>query len=70
MEPDPLLAPTLIVASAATILLIAQRDLGTATLLIVIYTLIIYMASGRTRILGIASAVVLIAFLRAMLFST
>lgn len=57
-----LLAPTLIVASAATILLIAQRDLGTATLLIVIYTLIIYMASGRRRILGIASAVVLIAF--------
>jgi cell division protein FtsW (lipid II flippase) len=56
-----LTAPTLIVASAATALLIAQRDLGTASLLIVLYTLIIFMASGRRRILGIAAAVILAA---------
>jgi len=56
-----LIAPTLIIASAATALLIAQRDLGTATLLIVLYTLILFMASGKRRILGIAAAVILIA---------
>ncbi len=56
-----LLAPTLIVASAATALLIAQRDLGTATLLIVLYTLIIFMTSDRRRILIIAAAVILAA---------
>lgn len=56
-----LLAPTLTVAGTSAILLIAQRDLGTATLLIVLYTLIIFLASGRRRILGIALALILAA---------
>lgn len=63
-----LIAPTLIVAAAATALLIAQRDLGTASLLIVLYTLIIFIASGRRRILAIAAAVILAAGAAGYLF--
>ncbi len=50
-----LLAPTLIVASAALILLIAQRDLGTASLFIVLYTLMVYLSSSRKRVLFIGA---------------
>jgi len=56
-----LLAPTLVIAGAATVLLIAQRDLGTATLLIVLYTLIIFITTDRRRVLVIAAAVILAA---------
>ncbi len=63
-----LIAPTLIVVSAATALLIAQRDLGTASLLIVLYTLILFMASGRRRILAAAGGVILAAGITGYLF--
>jgi len=46
-----LLAPTIILGGAALLILIAQRDLGTATLFIIIYTLIVYLASGKRRVL-------------------
>lgn len=46
-----LLAPTLILAGAAITLLVAQRDLGTAMLIIIIYTIVVYLASGRRRVL-------------------
>ena len=46
-----LLIPTLIIAGAALLILIAQRDLGTASLFIVLYTIIVYLASGKRRIL-------------------
>ncbi len=46
-----LLTPTLVVTGAAALLLVAQRDLGTATLVVAIYTLVVFMASGRRRIL-------------------
>ena len=46
-----LLAPTLILMGAALGLLVAQRDLGTASLFILIYTAIVYMASGRKGLL-------------------
>lgn len=49
-----LLTPTLILAGAAIGLLIAQRDLGTATLIIIIYTAMVYLASGRRRVLIIS----------------
>lgn len=55
-----LLAPTLVLAGAAIALLIAQRDLGTATLMIIIYTIVVYMASGRRRVL-LVSLFILIA---------
>jgi len=56
-----LLAPTLIMAGAATVLLVAQRDLGTAILIIAIYTVIVYLASGRKRVLLISTGLMIIA---------
>lgn len=46
-----LLTPTIILGGAALLILVAQRDLGTASLFIIIYTLIVYLASGKRRIL-------------------
>ncbi len=46
-----LLTPTLIIIAAAVLILVAQRDLGTASIFIIIYTIIIYLASGKRRIL-------------------
>jgi cell division protein FtsW (lipid II flippase) len=46
-----LLAPTLIMSSAALALLAVQRDLGTASLFIIIYSVVIYLASQRKRML-------------------
>lgn len=56
-----LLTPTLILAGAALLILIAQRDLGTASLFIIIYMLIIYLASGKKRILLFSFIAILIA---------
>ncbi len=49
-----LLTPTLILITAAVLVLVAQRDLGTATLFILLYTIVIYLASGKRRILMIS----------------
>lgn len=46
-----ILTPTLVLAGAALLLLIAQRDLGTASLFIVLYALMVYLASGHRRVL-------------------
>lgn len=46
-----LITPTLIIAVASLAILIVQRDLGTASLFIVLYTLVIYVASGKRRVL-------------------
>lgn len=50
-----ILMPTLILTSAALVILLAQRDLGTASLFLLLYFTIIYLASGRWRILGIGA---------------
>lgn len=49
-----LLAPTLIMTGSAALMLVLQRDLGAATLIIGIYTLVIFLAAGRRRILIIS----------------
>jgi cell division protein FtsW (lipid II flippase) len=46
-----LLMPTILLGGAALLILIAQRDLGTASIFIIIYTLIVYLASGKKRVL-------------------
>jgi cell division protein FtsW (lipid II flippase) len=46
-----LLTPTLILAGVALALLVIQRDLGTASLFIMIYTVVVYLASNRWRLL-------------------
>lgn len=58
-----LLTPTLILIAAAVLILIAQRDLGTATLFIILYTIVIYLASGKRRILLISFFVVISALI-------
>ena len=55
----PLLYPTFLLSSVAILLLLFQRDLGTASIFIALYTIIIYLATGRRRTI-LVSAVVLI----------
>ena len=52
----PLLAPTVILMVAALLLLVIQRDLGTASIFIFLYTIIHFVASGKKRILLISVA--------------
>jgi len=47
----PLLIPTLTVTGLALLLLIVQRDLGTASIFIFIFTVFLFIATGRRRIL-------------------
>ena len=51
LRPIPLLAPTAVVMGIALILLFVQHDLGTASIFIMLYTIILYVASGKKRIL-------------------
>jgi len=53
-----LLFPTLIVTSLALLLLLVQRDLGTASIFICIFTVIIFFVTGKRRVL--ISAVLLL----------
>lgn len=46
-----LITPTLVVGLVSLAILVVQRDLGTASLLIVLYSLVIYVASGKRRVL-------------------
>ena len=46
-----LIYPTLLVSGIAILLLIFQRDLGTASIFIALYTIIIYLATGRRSVL-------------------
>ena len=60
----PLLFPTVLVSALAILVLVIQRDLGTASIMIFIYSAMIYIATGKKRLLlislaGIAIAVVL-----------
>jgi cell division protein FtsW (lipid II flippase) len=57
-----LLAPTLVISGIALLLLIAQRDLGTATLFILLYTIVIYLATGNKKVLFISFGAIIAAF--------
>ncbi|MDD2921425.1 MAG: FtsW/RodA/SpoVE family cell cycle protein [Anaerolineales bacterium] len=46
-----LLIPTLVVTGLALLLLLVQRDLGTASIFIFIFTVILFLATGKRRIL-------------------
>jgi cell division protein FtsW (lipid II flippase) len=56
-----LLTPTLVLIGLAVLILVAQRDLGTASLFIFIYTLVVYIASGKRRVLLISFLLVIAA---------
>jgi cell division protein FtsW (lipid II flippase) len=46
-----LLVPTLVVTGLALLLMLVQRDLGTASILICIFTIAIFLYSGKRRVL-------------------
>jgi cell division protein FtsW (lipid II flippase) len=47
----PLLVPTLVVTGIALLLLLVQRDLGTASIFICIFTIAIFLYTGKRRVL-------------------
>jgi cell division protein FtsW (lipid II flippase) len=51
LRPLPLFAPTAVVMGIALLLLAVQRDLGTASIFIFLYAIILFIASGKKRIL-------------------
>jgi cell division protein FtsW (lipid II flippase) len=57
----PLLAPTLIMAGLAMLLMVIQRDLGTASILLFLYTTVVYVATGRRIVLLLGLLAVLVA---------
>ncbi len=55
----PLLMPTLFMTGLALLLLVFQRDLGTAAIFVMLYAVIVYAGTGNKNVL-IASAVILL----------
>jgi cell division protein FtsW (lipid II flippase) len=58
-----LLTPTLILIGIAFLILVAQHDLGTASLFIAIYSVTVYLALGKRRLLLLSFIAVLIALI-------
>jgi cell division protein FtsW (lipid II flippase) len=52
----PLLAPTLIMTGLALVILVVQRDLGTAAVFFMLYASIVYLSSGKRRVLLVTVA--------------
>jgi cell division protein FtsW (lipid II flippase) len=57
----PLLAPTLIMTGLAMLLLVVQRDLGTASIFLFLYAAIVYIATHERRLLLAVGAVLALA---------
>lgn len=58
----PLAMPTLVMTGVALAILLIQRDLGTASIFLVLYTILLFVASGKRRVLLVtASGLVLAA---------
>ncbi|MFN2119966.1 MAG: FtsW/RodA/SpoVE family cell cycle protein [Anaerolineales bacterium] len=57
----PLILPTLFVTGLALVLLVVQRDLGTASIFIVLYAGILYMSTGKRRVLVVAAVALILA---------
>lgn len=55
-----LLAPTLVMTGLALGLLLVQRDLGTASIFLFLYTIVVYLSTNR-RIVPLSGAVVILA---------
>ena len=53
----PLIYPTILSGGIAILLLLFQRDLGTASIFIALYTIMIYLATGRRRVILISAGV-------------
>ncbi len=57
----PLLTPTLIMTGLALVLLVFQRDLGTAALFLVLYAVIVFAGTGDRRVLLFSMLVLILA---------
>ena len=55
----PLILPTLLMTGLALLILVVQRDLGTASIFIFLYAAILYLATGRKRVI-LASLFILV----------
>ena len=53
----PLIYPTLLLSGIAILLLLFQRDLGTASIFMALYTIVIYLATGRRRTILISGLI-------------
>ncbi|MCJ7435030.1 MAG: FtsW/RodA/SpoVE family cell cycle protein, partial [Anaerolineales bacterium] len=53
--------PSVVVTGIALLILIIQRDLGTASIFILIYTMILFLATGKRRVLLISAAALALA---------
>jgi cell division protein FtsW (lipid II flippase) len=59
LNPIPLIYPTLLLSGIAILLLLFQRDLGTASIFIALYTVVLYLATGRRRTIVISGLILL-----------
>ncbi len=59
----PLLVPTVVVTGLALLLLVVQRDLGTASIFIMIFTVFLFIATGKRRVLLSTGTILLAALL-------
>ncbi len=57
----PLLTPTLLMTGLALLLLVFQRDLGTAAIFIVLYAVIVFAGTGNKNVLLISTLVLILA---------
>jgi cell division protein FtsW (lipid II flippase) len=57
LRPFPLIYPTFFLSGIAILLLLFQRDLGTASIFIALYTIMLYLATGRRRTIVISTAI-------------
>ncbi len=64
----PMLAPTVFVTGLALLLLIVQRDLGTASIFILLYTAVLFLATDRRRVLVATAVALLLAGLTGFFF--
>lgn len=56
----PLIYPTLFLSGLAILLLLVQRDLGTASIFIALYTTVVYLATSRRRAILISTFLLII----------
>jgi len=59
----PLLFPTITAAGMAVLLIFVQRDMGTASIFLALYTIVLYLASGKKRPLALSAGIFLLAAL-------
>lgn len=58
----PLLAPTVVMTAMAILLLFIQQDLGTATIFLLLYAVIVYVATANLNVIWLSSVLLTLAF--------